>query len=69
MDGGKGLNPTPNDNSLAGGAGGVIQIIAPEGDIAADTLSLKGGENGNTRNCDVPAEDGYFLLEGKSRNT
>ena len=68
MDGGKGLNPTPNDYSLAGGAGGVIQIIAPEGDIAADTLSLKRGENGNTH-CRVTAEDGYFLLKGKSRNT
>ena len=66
MDGGKGLNPTTNDYSLAGGAGGVIQIIAPEGDIAADTLSLKRG--GNTH-CRVTAEDGYFLLKGKSRNT
>ena len=68
MDGGKGLNPTPKDYPLAGGAGGVIQIIAPEGDIAADTLSLKRGENGNIHCC-VTAEDGYFLLKGKSRNT
>lgn len=69
MDGGKGLNPTPKEYSLAGGAGGVIQIIAPEGEIAADTLSLKRGENGNKNHCKVKAEDGYFLLEGKSRNT
>lgn len=67
MDGGDSKNNAKN-NLMAGGAGGVIQIIAPEGEIAADTLSLKRGENGNNH-CDVTAEDGYFLLEGKSRNT
>ena len=67
MDGGDG-NSDAESKPMAGGAGGVIQIIAPEGEIAADTLSLKRGENGNNH-CDVTAEDGYFLLEGKSRNT
>ena len=68
MDGGDG-NSGAENNPLAGGAGGVIQIIAPEGEIVADTLSLKRGENGNINHCDVKAEDGYFLLVGKSRNT
>lgn len=63
MDGGKGQGPNP----AAGGAGGVIQIIAPEGEIAADTLSLKHGKN-NYQFCHKTAEDGHFLLEGKSRN-
>ena len=68
MDGGKGLNPTTKSYSLAGGAGGVIQIIAPEGEIAAETLSLKRGENSNAF-CKGKAEDGYFLLEGNLRYT
>ena len=58
MDGGKGQGHT-----MAGGAGGVIQIIAPEGYIAAETLSLKHGENYHPF-CKEKAEDGYFLLEG-----
>ena len=66
MDGGKG--PTLKEYSLAGGAGGVIQIIAPEGEIAADTLSLKRGEN-SYESCEEKAEDGYFLLEGNLRYT
>ena len=58
MDGGKGQGHT-----MAGGAGGVIQIIAPEGYIAAETLSLKSGENTQLF-CKKAAEDGFFLLEG-----
>ena len=58
MDGGKGQGTHP----MAGGAGGVIQIIAPEGYIAAETLSLKGGEKAQSL-CHT-AKDGYFLLEG-----
>ena len=58
MDGGKGQGCY----TMAGGAGGVIQIIAPEGYIAAETLSLKRGEN--TQLFCKAAEDGYFLLEG-----
>ena len=60
MDGGKGQGPY----SMANGAGGVIQIIAPEGYIAAETLSLKRGENNFPYFCKKKAEDGYFLLEG-----
>ena len=60
MDGGKGQGTDP----MAGGAGGVIQIIAPEGYIAAETLSLKHGESNYPRFCKEKAEDGYFLLEG-----
>ena len=60
MDGGKGQGYY----TMAGGAGGVIQIIAPEGYIAAETLSLKHGENNFPGFCKKKAEDGYFLLEG-----
>lgn len=63
MDGGKGINPDCENFSPAGGAGGVIQIIAPEGEIAAETLSLKHGED-TSLFCDTKAKDGYFLLEG-----
>ena len=59
MDGGKGQGC----DTMADGAGGVIQIIAPEGYIAAETLSLKRGEN-NQYLCEETAEDGHFLLEG-----
>ena len=59
MDGGKGQG----SYSMAGGAGGVIQIIAPEGEIAAETLSFKHGER-NGLFCNREAENGYFLLEG-----
>ena len=62
MDGGKGQGPY----AMAGGAGGVIQIIAPEGEIAAETLSLKHGEN-SFPYCKRKAEDGYFLLKGNLR--
>ena len=68
MDGGKGFNPPPNEHPAAGGAGGVIQIIAPQGEIAAETLSLKRGENSHEF-CYEKAEDGYFLLEGNLRYT
>ena len=59
MDGGKGQG----SHNMAGGAGGVIQIIAPEGEIAAETLSFKHGEHSKTF-CDREAENGYVLLEG-----
>ena len=62
MDGGKGQGPY----AMAGGAGGVIQIIAPEGEIAAETLSLKHGESFSFF-CSKRAEDGYFLLKGNLR--
>ena len=58
MDGGKGQG----SQKMAGGAGGVIQIIAPEGEIAAETLSFKHGEK-NKQLC-REAENGYVLLEG-----
>ena len=61
MDGGKGQGPY----AMADGAGGVIQIIAPEGEIAVETLSLKGGESFSLF-C-KRAEDGYFLLKGNLR--
>ena len=68
MDGGKGFDLPSSQHPAAGGAGGVIQIIAPQGEIAAETLSLKRGENSNNF-CKEKAEDGYFLLEGNLRYT
>lgn len=65
VDGGSGqdLNGDSGYYFLAGGAGGVIQIIAPEGEIAAGTLSLKHGVSNHDVVCNEPAENGYFLLE------
>ncbi|KAL9976390.1 hypothetical protein ACROYT_G013688 [Oculina patagonica] len=61
VEGGNGQQPS-NAYDLGGGAGGIIQIIAPEGSLAANTLSKKRGENsGAVPSC--VAEDGYFLLK------
>ena len=61
VDGGHTHQPSGN-NFLGGGGGGIIQIIAPRGSLAKDTLSLKYGHV--SRNCDNHATDGYFLLKG-----
>ena len=47
--------------ALGGGAGGIIQIIAPEGSLAAHTLSMKFGF---VSRCFVNASNGHFLLKG-----
>ena len=61
MDGGQAHQPTQK-YYLGGGGGGIIQIIAPRGNLAADTLSMKHGHL--SRNCDKAATNGYFLLKG-----
>lgn len=63
VDGGNGQSDG-NDYYAGGGAGGIIQIIASEGSLAAKTSSMKRGKNSGL--CD-DAEEGYFLLKGNSR--
>ena len=47
---------------LGGGAGGIIQIISPEGSLAAKTLSL--GRGDSSFFCNSSAENGYMYLPG-----
>ena len=62
VDGGRAQQPGGTYH-LGGGAGGIIQIISPEGSIANGTLSLKRGDkNGN---CDE-VEHGYITISSKS---
>ena len=46
---------------FGGGAGGIIQIISPEGSLAAKTLLLR---HGNSTRCHPNPESGYMYLPG-----
>ena len=61
MDGGDAHQPV-NVYALGGGGGGIIQIIAPTGSLANDTLSMKHGKV--SAQCDFDATSGHFLLTG-----
>lgn len=61
MDGGHAHQPYRN-YSLGGGGGGIIQIIAPRGSLANDTLSMRHGKVSGQ--CDSDATSGHFLLTG-----
>ena len=63
VDGGNGQQPD-NTYTLGGGAGGIIQIIAPEGSLAANTASKKSGTvlKNPIKHCE--GRDGHFLLKG-----
>ena len=61
MDGGSAHQPTVK-YFLGGGGGGIIQIISPTGNLAADTLSMKHGVF--SRYCVEDATNGHFLLKG-----
>ena len=62
VDGGRAQRPGYT-YMLGGGAGGIIQIISPEGSIATGTLSLKGGDKfGKCKE----AEHGYITVSSKS---
>ena len=63
VNGGNAQQPSPLKYHLGGGAGGVIQIISPEGSLAVGTLSLEPGTKSGT--CDL-AEDGYCHLLGNT---
>lgn len=64
VEGGNGQQPAGDIYELGGGAGGIIQIIAPEGSLAANTSSMKHGDM-SSHHADCSAEDGHFLLKGK----
>ena len=65
VNGGNGQKPALMLYHLGGGAGGVIQIISPEGILAARTLSLeRGKDSGNCYRGTV--ENGYFHLPGNT---
>ena len=63
MDGGQAHQPG-REYLLGGGAGGIIQIIATRGSLAADTLSMKYGLMSGL--CDCNATSGHLLLKGNS---
>ena len=61
MDGGHEHEPG-KEYILGGGGGGIIQIIAPTGILANDTLSMRHGKVSGQ--CDWDATNGHFLLTG-----
>ena len=61
MDGGAAHQPS-GAYHLGGGGGGIIQIIAPRGNLANDTLSMIYGKASGY--CDPDATNGHFLLTG-----
>ena len=61
MDGGHAHQPN-RKYDLGGGGGGIIQIIAPRGSLANDTLSMRHGEVSGL--CDTAATNGFFFLKG-----
>ena len=64
VNGGNAQQPS-SEYDLGGGAGGVIQIISPEGTLAAGTLSLKRGDHSGCFDV-VDVENGYFYLPGNT---
>ena len=62
VDGGRAQQPGYTYH-LGGGAGGIIQIISPEGSIATGTLSLKRGDKFG--HCEE-ANQGYITVSSKS---
>ena len=61
MDGGA-AHQSSGAYMLGGGGGGIIQTIAPQCNLAADTLSMKHGPRSGL--CDEHATNGHFLLKG-----
>jgi len=62
VDGGQAHQPS-KVYELGGGGGGIIQIIAPQGSLANNTLSSKKGPLSGQ--CSVDGTpNGYFLLKG-----
>ena len=67
VNGGNAQQPYSEYN-LGGGAGGVIQIICPEGTLAAGTLSLKRGDHSGCSDV-LAVGNGYFHLPGNTTYT
>ena len=69
VQGGDG-NKGAADGGEGGGAGGIIQIISPEGNLSADSLSLGHGTSNNNPNCNQRQAKidyhGYYYLQGIS---
>ena len=63
VDGGRAQQSPGKTYYLGGGAGGIIQIISPEGSIANGTLSLKRGYKVGQCN---EAKHGYITVSSKS---
>ena len=61
VDGGHAHQPNGRYD-LGGGGGGIVQIIAPMGNLANDTLSMRHGKVSGQ--CDYDATSGHFLLTG-----
>ena len=59
-----GGNAHGSRNLLGGGAGGIIQIITPEGSLAAETSFLGHGDFKGCTNFDRLSARGYMYLPG-----
>lgn len=62
VDGGNGKRGSGAAFSLAGGAGGIIQIISAAGHLSSKALSLRRGTLVGA--CGVVREHGYYLIAG-----
>ena len=65
-DGNRGIAP----GGEGGGAGGIIQIISPVGNLSAGSLSLGHGTSSNDVSCNQEEEKndhhGFYYLQGIS---
>lgn len=66
VDGGSKTN-SKESKKQGGGAGGIIQIISPMGNLTADSLSLRPGTS-SAGICGKASTEahGYYYLQGKS---
>ena len=65
VQGGDGNKGTANGGE-GGGAGGIIQIISPVGNLSTASLSLGHGTSTSFRCGQRPDYDGYYYLQGIS---
>lgn len=58
------------EEAIGGGAGGIIQIISPEGKLSAGSLSLGHGTSSYDISCNLQKEKndhhGFYYLQGIS---
>ena len=68
VDGGDGTKHSVVIAARGGGAGGIIQIISPVGNLSAERLSVGHGTSSDKVACDEnPTKaNGYYYLQGKS---
>lgn len=65
VNGGDKTKSDPNTKE-GRGAGGIIQIISPMGNLSAKSLSLRQGIGSVAPVCDFTEAHGYYYLQGKS---